>query len=189
MISNGLLTQVAMIALSIGIAITYIMPTFDEIKILQDNIADNQTQILKVVDVNSSLASLVSQMDSVTNQERAKLNKYLPDTVDPVSISRDLLYISSQAGVLYNDSTSGAQAQRRSSASKDDEDDGTNTATAHTFSLSVEGTYKSIKNLFNLLEANDYPLEIRSVNLTRIDGVFLSASLDLATYTYTPEAN
>ena len=47
MVPSGLFTQIAMIGLSVGIVITYIMPTFDEIKLLQDNISDHQIEIAK----------------------------------------------------------------------------------------------------------------------------------------------
>jgi hypothetical protein len=41
-----------------------------------------------------------------------------------------------------------------------------------------------MKELFYLFESNDYPLEVHSLDVTKMDGGFLSANISLITYEY-----
>jgi len=190
MIPKGLFSQIGMIILSVGIIITYIKPTFAEIKEIQDDIAVYERQFADVQSVNSDLSSKVARLESVTNNNRTKLSKYIPNEVDPIAVQRDLKLIAEEAGVIYRGAGSeGTESNnRRRSSNSADSDEETNLPSPHNFTMTVEGTYPQIKRLFSLLERNEYPLEVRSMDISKLEGIFLAVDLSLATYSYkTPE--
>jgi hypothetical protein len=181
MIPKGLFTQIGMVIVSIGIIITYIQPAFQEVGATQDNIAVYEEQREKVKSVNSRLATHVSQINSISNNDTRRLLNYMPDKVDTIYVQRDLLLISTQAGVIYNDASySGDSSRQNISAGTGDEIQ----PIAYEFVLSVEGSYEQIKNLFSLLEQNHYPLEVKALELTQLEGSFLGADITLVTYQY-----
>ncbi len=179
MIPKGLFTQIGMIIIAVATIMTYIMPTFKEISAVQDEIKKFEDKKNEVYAVNSKLADLVSEVSSVPIEDHRKLNDYLPDEVDVIAIPKDLFIISKEAGVLYKNSVSSGDKDNSSSA------EGEPTfATAHSFDLSVEGTYSQLKQLFSLLEKNHYPLQVGSLDITKLDGPLLSAEIGLVTYAY-----
>lgn len=183
MIPNGLLTQIGMLIVSVAIIFTYIQPSFAEVEQTQNEIVTYQEERQKVVAVNSRLSSLVSQVDNVPNDDRRRLLAYMPDKVDKLNISRDLLLITQEAGVLYRNvgyEEAPKNATRQNTAAAAD----ATQPIPHQFTLSVEGTYSQLKGLFALLEQNHYPLEVQEVSIQKIDGGFLSADITLTTYAF-----
>jgi|AntRauTorckE6833_2_1112554.scaffolds.fasta_scaffold02090_9 hypothetical protein len=186
MIAKGLFTQIIMLVVSVTIIVTFIQPKFVEITEVQDNIATYQQKRSEVLSVNSRLASLTSSLESVSSDDQRKLFDYLPDKVDSISVVRDLYLITNQAGLFYNDASfSGPNKSSANTKSENAYGD----PEPYSFSLSVEGTYEQIKVLFALLESNNYPLEVRDLSLTKKEGGFLSADINLVTYAYDTTVN
>lgn len=181
MIPQGLFTQIGMVIISGAIIVTYVQPIFTEIGVKQKDIAVYQEKIKSVSAVNERLNSLSSRLNSVSMDDNRRLLTYMPDEIDSISIVRDLFLISNEAGVFYVDSQyEGEVESKRSSASSED-DQG---PYKYSFTLSVEGTYNQLKELVNLLEQNNYPLEIHNLDIDQLEGGFLSANLSLVTYSY-----
>jgi len=179
--SSGLFVQIGMIAISIGIILTYIKPTFDEIRLVQQNISTYQKQVADVSGVNDRLTDLISNLDLVTKDDRDRLTSYLPDEIDEISVTRDLLLITNESEATYiNASGGGVGSPGRSTSQRGSE----NLPQAHNFELSVSGTYPQIKRLFELLEQNNYPLEVRGVELSSSDEGLMNVSISLMTYSY-----
>lgn len=181
MIPKGLFAQIAMVGLSIAIIVTYVQPAFSNIGEVQDDISVYQEEREKVVSVNSQLSSLLSRLESVSASDYRSLNTYLPNEVDPIAVPRDLALITFAAGVIYNNASFASALDQNS---RDDADNETQPPQAYMFNLSVEGTYPQLKNLFRLLEQNEYPLEVREVSIERSEGSFLSADISIVTYEY-----
>ena len=183
MMSKGLLTQIGMVAISIGIIFTYVEPTFSVIKETQDTVVLYQEEQAKVSAVNEQLRTLVSKMENVSDEDTERLEPYIPNTVDVIEVPRDLMLITKQSGASYVDAKSLGDGRKSSSRSRRDTQASTaNEPKQYSFSLSVEGTYLQLKTLFSLLEQNKYPLEVQSVDITSNEGGFLGAELTLATY-------
>tara|TARA_B100000508_G_scaffold141011_1_gene145035 strand:+ start:2047 stop:2634 length:588 start_codon:yes stop_codon:yes gene_type:complete len=187
MIPKGLFTQIAMIILSVGILIFYVQPAFSEIGKVQDKIGVYQTERKKVVEVNSRLDMLNIDLESVSREDQLRLVRYLPDSVDPISVSRDLALITLAAGVLYQDVSYGGLATAKQKQQNSTDGSGKEMPIAHSFTLGVEGAYPQIKTLFRLIEQNDYPLEVHGVDLKQNDGGFLTVSLQIVTYEFKEE--
>lgn len=189
MIPKGLFTQIGMIIVSVAIIMTYVQPEFNKISEVQDSIDVYKRERAKVETANAKLDSLMSRLRSVSNEDMHKLNIYMPDEIDEISIRRDMLLMTQEAGLLYNDSSyeeSSSGRSRNSNVSKV----GVNDPTPNKFELSVEGTYSQLKRLFDLLEHNHYPLEVTTLNVTQLEGGFLSSDIQLTTYAYkVPEGN
>ena len=177
---NGLFSQLMLIILSGAILLTYVEPTFRSIGQLQDDIAVYRGERGKVEEVNQRLNELAAERARVTPSEEAQLATYLPTTVDPVVVQRDLFIIAESADVLFRDVSFTAEESRSSRSSADD--DVPARLQPYSFSLQVTGTYEQIRNFLPLLERNKYPLELQSLDVTPLEGGFMDVSLSLVTY-------
>lgn len=185
MIPKGFFTQVGMVIVSVAIAFTVVEPTIAEIGEIQDNIATYQTERDKVISVNSRLSSLVSTLESVPVADNRRLLAYLPNSLDEISVLRDLYIMINESGAQYvnvsgeplvDTNQRGARAQQV----QIDESD----PIPHTFTLSVEGTYSQIKRLLALFEQNHYLLEVKEVVMQSNEGGFLKADIAVVSYSY-----
>ncbi len=181
MIPKGLFSQISMLILSVSIIITYVKPAFEVIGTVQDSIEVYSNERKKIESVNLQLATLTSKINSVSNNDRKSLLTYLPDKVDEIAVSRDLSFIAKEAGIIYKNSSSNGNKENANSTNLEET---TVIPKAHSFSLSVEGTYSQLKNFLRLVEQNNYPLEIHDMNITSVDGGFLQAEIDFVTYSY-----
>lgn len=184
MIPSGLFTQTILLIVAITIIATYVQPTFLDIGTVQDEIATYQEERQKVASVNSQLAAAVAQLESVSREERAKLERYLPEreSYDEIAVSRDLTLITQQAEVSPSD----ISYQGLADSSGDPEMGAAIVPIRHLHSLSVQGTYAQLKTLLSLLEQNSYPLVVRELQVQQVDGGFLNASLQIVTYAFNP---
>lgn len=181
MMPKGLFSQILLLALAIGIVIFYIRPQFAYIADTQDLIAVYQEERKKVVTVNSRLHDLVENMNSVSADSRGRLFDYLPDTVDPIVVQSDIKGMveasgANYEGVIYQDTS------QRSSGSSEDEGGFSDTTKPYLFTVQVEGTYDQLKELLSIMERNSYPLEVRTLTLSPLEGGFISFDLSVATY-------
>jgi hypothetical protein len=187
MISKSLFINVAMIAISIGIVITYVEPTFSEISKLQEDISVYQNEQKKVSEVNNQLSSLIDVLTSVYTDDERRLLTYMPDQIDPIDVVRDLSLISKEIGLT---NISPVFEGKNTEKNQNREARGANTVQPeeYRFALSAGGTYRQIKNLFLLLEQNDYPLEVQSLSLVSEEAGVLSLDAILSVYTYKDSA-
>ncbi|MCA9361984.1 hypothetical protein KC906_01285 [Candidatus Kaiserbacteria bacterium] len=183
MIPKGLFTQIGMMIIAVGIALTYVQPAFDDIKSVQDDIARFQQERQKVADVNQLLNRLVTDMENVSPNDRLRLLTYMPDAVDSIAVSRDLLFITRESGALYKNVQFSESGGSRSSNNRTGIDN-SGLPTPHHFSLSVEGTYNQVKKLFELIEQNNYPLEVHNTDISVMEGGFLNVNVELVAYAY-----
>lgn len=184
MSSKGLFSHVAMIVLAIGIAFFYIQPTFSDIRDMQDDIALYQTERQKVDDVNNQLASLVSRLESVSAEDQQRLLTYIPNEVDTIEVPRLLQDLTERAGLLLENVT---YEDVNNEYVSDAENSGiTDYPTPHLVNMSVQGTYGQVKQLLRLLETNDYPLEVHSLEISVLQGNFLNADLSIITFSHVP---
>jgi len=183
MLSKNLFIQIAMITISIGIIVTFVEPTFGEIGGLQDDIAVYQTERQKVSSVNAQLDSLITVLNTVATDDQRRLVTYMPDEVDTINVVRDLSLISDEAEVVYISAAYVGEAT--SNTEQDDSGEAEFVQPQeYTFDLSIEGTYEQIKNLFGLLEQNNYPIDVQTLSIQMKDGGFLTADMGLSVYAH-----
>jgi len=182
MIPKGLFSQLLMLCVSVAIVLTFIQPKLSEIGEVQDSINVYQKQRDEIVTVNSQLAVLVSEFENISPDDKARLINYMPDEVDTLAVVRDLFLISKQANVLYVDSEYAGLVGRDRRNDQSESND--MSPVAHQFNLSVEGTYRQIKDLLSLMQVNDYPLEIQKITLNNEQSGFLSVDISLNTFSF-----
>jgi hypothetical protein len=188
MMSKNIFIQIAMIAISVGIILTFVEPTFSKIGELQDDIVVYQTEQQKVSGVNAQLASLINTLDNIAPDDQRRLLAYMPDDVDTINVVRDLSLISENAGVEYISAVAsgeGVPADEREVEVVSDFVE----PKEYIFTLSVEGAYDQIKNLFMLLEQNNYPLEVKTVSVQKAESGLLAAEITMSAYAHAAESD
>lgn len=187
--TNSFLPQIAMIALSVGIIFFHVQPTFAEIGTIQDAIITYKSERQKVDDVNQKLSNLVSQVNDISTADQRALLTYMPDTVDQVSVSRDIYNMAESVdaylkSVRYEGETNTSKKGKDTTKVKDKEKELSDTPIPHTFSLSLDGTYDQIKSFLSLLEQNNYPLEVHELKIISSSSRVLSAEMKVVTYSH-----
>lgn len=185
---TGLLSQIALIFLSLGIIFTYMSPTLDGVKKNQDTIAVYQTERAKVADVNLKLDQISMRLNSIGADDQRRILTYMPDTVDTVAVPRDIKSIADEAGIaLAQIKYIGPEEIATDAAFVDPMLIDAVPATpenpeAHTFAVDFEASYEQIKQFLDNLEMNAYPLEVHEMVIELTEGGFLSVSMKIVTY-------
>ena len=192
MIPSGLFSQIALIILSIGIIFTYIKPAFGDITALQEQISVYQEERGKVASVNASLEQKLQIIDTVFSADKDRLVNYLPDLIDPLVVMRDIDTIADLSGVIVSDVVDNGPVEEAIEESIDPYavydpyapvvDSLSGGPYAYSFALTVNGSYNQLKDLVELLEQNNYPLEIRELNIQASEGGFLNGEFLLYSY-------
>jgi hypothetical protein len=172
---NGLFTQIVTVVIAIGIVITYVQPTFGRIADIQNSIAAYQSERQKVAEVNTLLNDLLLVRDSISSSDERAILTYLPNTVDPIVVQRDLERMLTGAGllplsILYDDAFA-----FQPPATEDANPDGESAMPyPYAFSITATGDYTTIKQFLASLPSNQYPLEVHEVSLGReANGLFM----------------
>lgn len=183
MIPYGLLSQISLIVIAGALTVTYIKPTFATISDVQDKISTYQEEKMKVATVNQTLATLVNEVDSVSLDDHKRLLTYMPDEVDTIAVPRDIEAIATDAGVLIRGiDYEGALKVPTSADGSSDQ----NAAEPHSFIIEFESSYEQLKKILSSFEQNHYPLEVREMEVQKMEGGFLDTTVKLTTYDRTP---
>ena len=182
MIPRGLLMQIAITILSVGIIVSYVKPAFDLIAKNQNQIGVYKEEFVKVAEVNAKLAQLSSDVSAIDAVDQRRLLTYMPDIVDTIVAPRTLEAIAEESGVTLKNVTSETETKKTSSSDTVSVVDPTVQPQAAIFAMAFEGSYDQLKKLLQLLEQNEYPLEITSLKITKLEGGFLSVDMTITTY-------
>lgn len=174
MIFNSLFFQILLAALAIAIAVVYVKPSFYNIGDLQFAISKYKEERDNVSSFNAGLKKLADKINNeISKEDQDALFKYMPNKVDEVLVSRDIFNISLMAGVVMNDiSVASDKGKNRNVANTTSSDKNASVdqhktdPVPHTFSANVSGDYEDIKRFLMFLEESNYPLEVRSLNIT-----------------------
>lgn len=176
----GLVSQIAAIGLATAIVLLFVRPTFAEIGDLQDEVQEYTSERQRVTETNQVLASRVAELESVSVNDRTRLVTYMPPLLDEVAILRDIEIIVQNAGVnhsviQYNGARIDDSEDARASESLE-------APAGEEFTVTVDGSYSRLKDFFSMLEQNEYPLQVYTLDVTAIDGGFLTADATIVTY-------
>ena len=153
----------------------YVHPTFTNIGKIQESILLYQTESSKVIEVNTKLASFTQRLNAMQQSDIRSLMTYLPDTVDHMAVSADILNMAVESGVFLesirsNEGVSSVLANEPT--------------TKHTFVLGITGTYSNIKTFLAKLEENNYPLETHNLVISASETDLMKATLSVVTYSF-----
>lgn len=197
MVPNGLITQIALIGLSVGIFLTYLQPSFVTVRESQDKLALYKSEREKVQGVNARLDTLVKDEATISAGDRALLDRFLPQTVDAVSVQRDILAIFDTIGIVPTALTADdAPANKNTSeATADGVISNAPALVAHGFSTAASLRYEETLELLRLFEVNAYPLDVITMDIAAAGGDAegedsgipgaLTVNFEMATYAFT----
>jgi hypothetical protein len=176
----GLISQIFVIGLAIAIVVLYVRPAFAEIGVIQNKIQEFSLAREQVTETNSVLAARVSELESITVNDRNRLATYMPQLLDEVAVLRDIEIIAQNSAVNYS-------AIQHNGERIDDSEDARLLETVdlpvqQEFFITVEGGYSTLKDFFSMLEQNEYPLQVHALQISALDGGFLSADVTVVTY-------
>jgi hypothetical protein len=187
MMPTGLFSQIALVALSVGVIFMYVKPALDEVKKTQDAISVYETEYTKVYQVNEKLNRLFNSLNVVNLDDKQKLLTYMPDVVDTVAVPRDIKAITDKEAVILRQIKYVGLKQKEIDNGYIDplltsQPIGQALPEAHVFLLNFEGSYGQVKAVLRNLEQNAYPLEVHNLAIEKSDGGFLNVTMDLITY-------
>jgi Tfp pilus assembly protein PilO len=88
------------IAIAVGLFFTFIDPTYKDIKSLEIRRQDNENMIKKAHELRAKREDLMNKYNSISLEDRNKLNKLLPETVDNVRLILDIDNIARNYGIV-----------------------------------------------------------------------------------------
>lgn len=189
------IVQICLIVIS-GVAIwTFVMPAFEEIGVVQDEVVRYEQALESAIKANAGLDQMISKLESFTSAERAALDTFLPEEFDQLTTLRDIESIARKNSLLTislsGEDVSGARTTREELVcEEDDEDCGDPVApevavlAQNTISVQAQGTYQNIKSFLADLERNAYILEPTHLELSPLEGVVGFMAMDLTVEAY-----
>lgn len=182
MIGNSIITQIGIIAVSLGIILTYIKPAFGEIRSIQDDIAKTEEQYANVKATNDLLASLYANLTAIPQVNKNALFIYLPDKTDEVLVMKDLTSIAKDSQVLIKNLSAKGSGKNNKSNSNTTSD--LNTPFKQNFTIGIVSSYEQLKDFLQRLEQNNYPLVVDTMSVKPNSSGLLDTEININTYSH-----
>lgn len=187
--------QILLVVISVAIVMTVVRPEFSEIQVMQDQLAEYNNALDKADQYNRALQEKISQANNLPNADLIALDRYVPDRVDIVQVSRDVVNIVEGSGLLLLDvevgdassvtveTANGAPQGARTGGSLEEE--ARRQLAVQPFTIEAIGTYTNMKSLLQAIEQNAYPMRITDISFTNqseSNSQLLSYTIDVETY-------
>ncbi|MCA9365651.1 hypothetical protein KC723_02050 [Candidatus Kaiserbacteria bacterium] len=153
--------QIILLVVAIGIGLTYLKPTFEDIQGIQDDIAVYENEIKNVAAVNAGLELLYQRVVKMDTQYKKSLYTYLPDEIDELSVLKDIITIAEMDDNLTIIGAS-PEALETEIEIEGHEDD---LLVTGSFMIELYGPYDSIKQFLRRVEKNNYQLMVSDMTL------------------------
>ncbi len=191
------LTPIFAIIIAVGLAVTYVSPTFGEIKALEDEAVDYADAIEKAQQLQSLIAQKIDKMNGFNPNDIEDLKTMVPDSVDEVSLVMDLDALARANHMTFSNIVikegveSGAgEAEVLDPAILDPEDPeyvedqvvSSATYTPTEVSFSVTGTYEDMRSFLSNLEESLVLVDVTELNFSTAE------EEDLTSYAMTVRA-
>ncbi len=185
---NSLLVQLLTIGIAIAVIVSYIQPKFAEIGVLQDEITKTQEEYNRISEVNARLAETYSQLNSIPQSYKTALLTYLPERVDEVRVMKELAEIARQAEVTLSDLSYESEESRPGSGASVPEGESGEVSDfilrPHVFTVNFNSSYEGLKQFLTLIERNNYPLQVKEMNIKPTEEGLLGVQMSLETYDF-----
>jgi len=166
------------ILVSVGVFVFFVDPQYDEIKEVNKTIEENKKLINLAEELRRERDTLQEQYNDIGNNDRAKLLKILPDTVDNVRLILDINNIAEDFGIAITNI----------GVSANDEKDGKLTDISGNgygtigITFSVSAQYEVFKQFMQKLENSMRLVDIQSFSVSAGDGLFYNFNVSMNTY-------
>ena len=168
--NSSVLAQVFLLFIGFSIVGFYAYPEFTNISKIQDQIQEYNEAITEADLVNELLVNVVRTIENISPSDRLALETYLPQSIDPVAIQRDLQRYTDLTNLElvlmdYDEVVESPEGWHK-----------------QVFELTASGSYADVKRLMSGLEANDYPLRLVRFDMRPIDVQVIQVVLEVETY-------
>lgn len=154
-----------MIVVACTIGIMYIKPTVSDIRVIEQTTKKYQDEIEKVSIVNQTLANTLSLLDSLPTADSEALKRYLPDTVDEVSVMKDITQIFTSVGTLVEGIVYQPPSTDESAVVDDGAVDLYKGLQKYNFTVDAVLTTAQLSQVLSALEINNYLLQVSSLKV------------------------
>ena len=185
------ITQILLLIIS-GIAVfTIIVPTFNTIGETQQETDEYSLAIESAFTTNERLNALLRQADDFSQQERYRLYRLVPATIDPIRTAYDLEVLVEKnnlflinLNVLEEFALPDPVITSSPASSEEFVADSTNVGNIgyRDFELVTAGTYDQFKTLLADIEASAQLFEVQSVTFQSTDSDITQFSLVMRTF-------
>lgn len=173
----SLLSQAALIIVSLVIIFGVIKPTFANIGHTQDQVSEYKTAISNSSQLNAKLQELVSKEHSFSQDQIASLDAFLPDTIDSLKIMNEIETMFTSQNIPLASINSGTVVApvgdvtvNGGSSLKQD----LPTESYQDFTVTFSGSYQDLKNILHVVEANKTLLEVVALNFKSVSDTAIS---------------
>ncbi len=176
-------TPIIFIAVAIGIFFVVIDPQYKEVQELLEEKKANDALIVRANELRRQRQDLTNRYNSISGEQRDRLNRLLPETVDNVRLILDIDNIARRSGILLRGiSVSGDINQSEEAVSRVIDRTGRNYGTIQ-LSFSFSANYSTMKRFMREMENSLRMVDIKEFSVTAPEeGDIYSYSLTLDTY-------
>ena len=169
------LTPILAILVALGLFFTYVQPTFEEIRGMQDEISKYDEAVATAQRLRIRLDELNRERNSISLVNLERLEAFLPDRVNEVGLLVDLDALADAYNLTFGEIQVAAQqaASSQSRRGSDDEDDGGSQGPVYSsaeLSFSVSGTYDDFRAFLRQIEQSLVLMEVSSITLAEQEG-------------------
>lgn len=183
------IVQILLLIIGLSLLYFYVYPMFTKISEAQDQVYEFDIAIREARTMNSLLAQLISDVNSISSADRRALNTYLPQSIDPVTVLRDIeAYIDRSPVTFVSLDYADDEVLIEEQVDPEFGHAITEPRAGLVFNVQVLGQYQDIKNLIATFERNKYPLHANRIHLEREDGLFISAEFELIKYRFVSDS-
>ncbi len=201
---NTAITQIALIGISIVIIMSYIRPTFENVRSIQDEIAEYANATAKANEFNSLLQQLLARERSFSNDDKNALRTFLPSEIDQLAVMQDVEMIIARNSGKVVDLKAGDRVEPNPEVAFEDYFDEqaitANRFVTQEYEVTFNSDYPDFVNILRTLESTAYVLEISKLTMGAvgeateqfspiIDGSDIKFSLILKVYALAPQAS
>lgn len=192
------LTPIIAIIVGLGLLFTYVRPTFEDIRSIQDETEDYAHAIDRADALRQRINELVAKQNSFSTLDLERLEAFLPDTVDEVSLMLDLDALADRHGLIFgniqvteSDDQPAAVAVTSQAdidpAAPQDQQASQSVGVAFAprdISYTVTGTYESFRRYLRDLEQSLTLMDVVELQFTESEGDLVSYNMTVRVYSF-----
>ncbi len=201
---NTAITQVALIGISLVIIVSYIRPTFANIRTIQDEIFQYADATAKANEFNSLLQQLLARERSFSNDDKNALSMFLPSDIDQLAVMQDVESIITRNTGRVIDMVAGDTVTPNAEVEFEDYFDEqavtANRFVTQEYEVRFRSDYQSFVNILRTLESTAYVLEIKELAMGAVgetteqfspivDASDIEYTLTIKVYALAPQAS
>ncbi|MFM2381997.1 MAG: hypothetical protein RLZZ76_764 [Candidatus Parcubacteria bacterium] len=170
-----LISQIALVTLSLVLIFTFLKPSFSDIKSKQDDLFLYKDTVTKLEELNSTLRDLVATKNAFSENDLKTLNAFIPEKIDSLKVMRDIESVFSilKTPILSLTATEAVapkvnEETEIESALAPVAGDSAQKVVYQDFAIKFVGSYETTKKILEMLERNETVLEVQELDINPV---------------------